>query len=290
MYLLVIAIAAAMFYGAFRLLAPRIQRLLQRELQEEAHRPLPEGWRAVVRTRLPYIDHLPVAAQSDLLHHAQGLLTTREWEGCDGLALTDEMRLVIAAQAALLTWKRTELPFPRLKTILVYPTTFRPKASFRWVAERTEEEEHALLGQSWSTGTVVLAWDDVLQSADAPYDGHNVVLHEFAHQLDFSDLVPDGIPALTSPGMKEGWQQALIDAYRRLEDATAAGSPSPIDPYGLTSRAEFFAASTEAFFECPTALRRSYPELYTCLSVYYAQDPADLVGHQDGATGAPRAV
>ncbi len=183
-----------------------------------------------------------------------------------------------------------ELPFPRLKTILVYPTTFRPKAPFEWVPERSRQEAHALLGQSSTSGTIVLAWDDVVRSADFPYDGHNVVFHEFAHQLDFADLLSDGVPTLDSAALKEGWQHALVDAYRRLDHATAAGASSPIDPYGLTSRAEFFAVSTEAFFERPTAFQRACPELYECLTAYDAQDPARLVGEQDRASDAPGAV
>lgn len=142
----------------------------------EARRPIPEGWLAVVRARLPYVAALPPAERERLLHHARSLLTTLRWEGANGLVLTDDMRLVIAAQAALLTWKRSDLPFPRLKTVVVYPTTFRPRPAFAWVAgPPSHERESPTLGQSWSDGTIVLAWDDVLHGAAAPHDGHNVV-------------------------------------------------------------------------------------------------------------------
>lgn len=241
----------------------------------EARRPIPEGWLAVVRARLPYVAALPPAERERLLHHARSLLTTLRWEGANGLVLTDDMRLVIAAQAALLTWKRSDLPFPRLKTVVVYPTTFRPRPAFAWVAgPPSHERESPTLGQSWSDGTIVLAWDDVLHGAAAPHDGHNVVLHEFAHQLDSVDGLADGVPALPPAVTAEAWERTLHRAYDQLEREMAAGASSPLDPYGLTNRAEFFAVATESFFERPDALRRAYPDLYQRLAGYYGQDPA----------------
>jgi Mlc titration factor MtfA (ptsG expression regulator) len=251
--------------------------LLERRAIAEARRPIPEGWLAVVRTRLPYIAALPPEERDRLLHHARGLLTTLIWEGAGGLALTEDMRLVIAAQAALLTWKRSDLPFPRLKTVVVYPTTFRSRPAFAWVAGPPRHEaEPPTLGQSWSDGSIVLAWDDVLHGAAAPHDGHNVVLHEFAHQLDSADGLADGVPALPPAVTAEAWQHTLLRAYDQLEREMEAGASSPIDAYGLTNRAEFFAVATESFFERPGALRQAYPELYDRLAGYYSQDPARL--------------
>ncbi len=278
MDLFVIAIAAAAIFGALRLLAGPARRLLARRATADARRPVPEAWLAVVHARLPYLAALGPDDQARLLHHARGLLATVTWEGSGGLTLTDEMRLIIAAQAALLTWKRDELPFPRLKAVLVYPTTFRPSARFEWVRDPAPNPETPELGESWPDGTVVLAWDDVLRGAAEPHDGHNVVLHEFAHQLDSANGLSDGVPTLPPGLTAEAWQESLDRGYHELERATGSGAGSPIDPYGLTNRAEFFAVATEAFFERPTALRSAYPDLYRRLTELYAQDPAPLVG------------
>ncbi len=273
--LLPFAFAVIAIVVAAWLLPRLVRRLLERRALVEAQRPIPQGWLGAVRARLPYVAALPQAEQDRLLHHARGLLTTLRWEGAGGLTLTDDMRLVIAAQAALLTWKRSDLPFPRLKAVLVYPTTFRARPAFAWVAGPPRHEpEPPTLGQSWNDGSVVLAWDDVLHGAAAPHDGHNVVLHEFAHQLDSVNGQADGVPVLPPTVTAEAWQHTLHRAYDQLEREMAAGASSPIDPYGLTNQAEFFAVATESFFECPGPLRQAYPELYRRLAAYYGQDPA----------------
>jgi len=276
--LLAVATVAAVIFGALWLLTGVVRRLLERRATADARRPVPEAWLGVVHARLPYLAALPPDDRDRLLRHARGLLATVTWEGAGGLALTDEMRLVIAAQAALLTWKRDDLPFPRLKTVLVYPTTFRPAAKFEWVRGPTRERETPELGESWPDGTIVLAWDDVVRGATAPHDGHNVVLHEFAHQLDSANGLSDGVPTLPAGLSTEAWQGSLDRAYRELERSVAAGADSPVDSYGLTNRAEFFAVATEAFFERPAALRSADPDLYRRLTELYAQDPALLVG------------
>ncbi len=282
MYPLLIALAAAGTVGAVWLLARLGRHLLERRARGEAERPIPPGWLAVVRNQLPSVAALPATEQTELLHHAQGLLTAFAWEGCGGLRLTEEMRLIIAAQAALLTWKRTEVSFPRLKTILVYPSTFRPAAGFQWVAVPDQQEEPPALGRSLASGTIVLAWDDVLRGAASPNDGHNVVLHEFAHQLDSADGLTDGVPTLPPAITPDSWEHALRHAYHQLARPTASGASSPIDRYGLTNRAEFFAVATESFFERPAAMRKAYPELYQQLAGFYLQDPANLGGREPG--------
>ncbi|MEO8451889.1 MAG: M90 family metallopeptidase [Gemmatimonadota bacterium] len=277
-----LALAAAGTVGVVWLLSRLGRQWLGRRARGEAQLPIPPGWLAVVRDRLPSIAALPPVEQTELLHHARGLLTIFAWEGCGGLRLTEEMRLIIAAQAALLTWKRTEVPFPRLKTILVYPSTFRPAAGFQWVAVPDQQEEPPELGQSLASGTIVLAWDDVLRAAAAPHDGHNVVLHEFAHQLDSADGLADGVPTLPPAITPDSWEHALRHAYQQLARATDSGASSPIDRYGLTNRAEFFAVATESFFERPGDMRKAYPELYQRLAQFYLQDPAHLGDRRPG--------
>lgn len=282
MPILAVALPALLFIGALWLLGPPIRRMVERAARRESQRPVPTDWLAVVHRSLPLIAAHSALEQDELLRHARELISSRSWEGCGGLELTDEMRLIIAVQAVLLTWKRTDDPFPQLKSILVYPTTFRPKPPFELVADRSDEERPPALGESWASGTVVLAWDDVVRGAADARDGHNVVLHEFAHQLDTADGLADGVPPLATPADSQEWHRTLLDAHDRLEHSIRSGTRMPIDSYGLTNRAEFFAVATESFFERPGALKRSFPELYKQLTGYYRQDPARRLAEAAG--------
>jgi MtfA peptidase len=134
----------------------------------------------------------------------------------------------------------------------------------------------ARLGEAWARGPVVLSWDDVVRGAADVHDGHNVVLHEFAHQLDNESGDGDGAPRLPQRSMYVAWARVLGEEYAHLIDDVAHHRASVLDDYGATSPAEFFAVATECFFEKPTALKRRHPALYAQLQLFYQQDPAAL--------------
>jgi len=286
MYLLTVATAAIILFGAFWLLRPLALSYLAREARSELLKPIPDGWFAEVRTGIPYIAALTPQEQALLLRHARQLLTGFRWEGCNGLELSEEMCLMIAAQAALLTWKRVDLPFPRLKTVLVYPGgAFAHHPSPEGMSRDDGEARTPMEGLSDSKGSIVLAWESVLAGAVGPDDGENVVLHEFAHQLDVADGIYDGVPLLPSAELTESWAATLVEAYEAFKESMTAGAPGPLDPYALTSKVEFFAVASSTFFERPGELRAAYPALYRRLAEYFAQDPAELLESRSGPRG-----
>jgi len=129
------------------------------------------------------------------------------------------------------------------------------------------------VGETWPRGTLVLAWDAVVNGAKGLEGCRNVVLHEFAHQLDYLDGKVDGVPPL--PGeLRSSWPEAFGRAFRRHEKRVALGLPTLLDPYGVKSPAEFFAVAVEAFFMCPRAFKARHPALYRQLSRYFLEDPA----------------
>ena len=239
--------------------------------------PLPEAQRAIVAKNVPQAARLPDEARRELEGHVAVFLAAKRFEGAGGLAVTDEIRVTIAAQACLLVLGRCEgEPYPELVTIVVYPRAYVAKVTRPGEGGVVVEGHEVRLGESWGAGTVVLAWDAVLAGAADPGDGHNVVLHEFAHQLDQEDGASDGTPDL--PFLRYGaWARVLGAAYAGLVDADERGRRTVLDRYGATNPAEFFAVATEAFFERSRALRSRHPELYAELAAYYGQDPAGPV-------------
>src|SRR5205085_12556679 len=122
-------------------------------------------------------------------------------------------------------------------------------------------------------GALVLAWDAGKRGAADPCDGENLVLHEFAHQLDFEDYGSDGAPALATRAEYLAWARVMSTEFAALRAADEAGRPTVLDTYGATNPAEFFAVVTEAFFERPSAVRARQPQLYAELSRHFRQDP-----------------
>ena len=237
---------------------------------------VPATWRPLIEDRVPLTRKLTAEDWDRLLWLVRGFVREKNFEGIDGLAITEEIKVIVAAQACLLLLHLDMGPFPRVRSIILYPGTFVPKAPLldRHVRVEPEGEPAPLLGESLR-GVIVLSWDSVQQSAVEPGDGHNVVLHEFAHELDQEDGYVDGIPLLEAPQSTRVWARVLRERFEELQRKTQDGQSDLLNAYGATNRAEFFAVATELFFERPVEMRERYPDLYRELKGFYRQDPVE---------------
>ncbi|CAN5287733.1 zinc-dependent peptidase [soil metagenome] len=238
--------------------------------------PLRPAWRAIIDREVALARRLSAADRRELEGHTAVLLEEKNWEGAGGLEMTDRIRVTIAAQAALLLLHREiDEPYPRLRSIIVYPSGYvsEERHSLDGGMVVVEGPEHRL-GESWPTGALVLAWDEVEADARDPDAESNVVLHEFAHQLDQQDGDADGVPPLGSESAHREWQRVLSEEYLALRRAAKAGERGLLDDYGATNPAEFFAVASEAFFLRSGELRELHRALYDELRAFYRQDPA----------------
>jgi Mlc titration factor MtfA (ptsG expression regulator) len=223
---------------------------------------------------IPFYRRLPLDDRSELMGHIQVFLAEKVFEGGDGFGITDEVRVTIAALACILLLHRKTSYYPGLSSIIVYPDEYA--ASFReideWgiITEGTDRRS----GESIREGALVLSWQDVLAQEIDVHEGYNVVLHEFAHQLDTDEGITAGIPCNAGEADLTG-KDILSREYLQLRKDDERGLETVLDPYGAESPEEFFAVVTEAFFQTPLPLRKHHPELYGVLASYYHQDPAE---------------
>lgn len=233
----------------------------------------PPEWLQHLQANVRHYGHLLPEEQQRLRRRVQVFVGEKTCVACGGMAIDDEVRVTIAAQACLLI-----LGFPddycydRLMSVLVYPGPYvapaRPAPDQIIVRENVPVE-----GEHWQRGPIVLSWEHVLAGGSEPGDGRNVVFHEFAHHLDGLDGAMDGIPPLESQAAYRRWQQVTEIEYRRLCRSADRQRATLLDQYGATSRAEFFAVATECFFQRPGDLHRRHPELFDVLRQFYRQDP-----------------
>jgi MtfA peptidase len=254
-----------------------------------AAQPLSQQERGVLDKNIPYLSALSASDRAELETLVRIFVNEKSFEGCGGLSITDEIKLTIAGQACLLLLHRETDIYPNVDAILVYPSAYRVPTRER-DGFVVVEDDQTRLGESWQRGLVVLAWDHVLSGAAQPQDGQNVVLHEFAHQLDSEDGVMNGTPELPAGLFRArarytSWAQVLGHEFEELSQRLHAGRGSDIDPYGATNPAEFFAVLTEMFFEKPRALKRRHAELYAELVDFYKQDPSQYAFTSDRSEG-----
>lgn len=255
----------------------------RRRRERLRNRPFPDVWRAILERRVPYYTRLAPRDRRELEGHIQVFLAEKRFEGCAGLEITDEIRLTIAAQACVLLLHRETDYYRGLKTILVYPHRYIATSTGRGPGGIVTETRGIRLGESWhgslssaGPGPVVLSWDDVRAGAANPRDGHNVVFHEFAHQLDGESGGVEGAPMLEHGSLYATWARVFSAEFDRLRIDLAWDRDTLLGEYAATSPAEFFAVATEFFFERPAALRARHPQLYAQLAAFYRQDPAQL--------------
>jgi len=233
--------------------------------------PFPAEWSTFVE-RLPFYRALDERGQQRIRDDLRVLVAEKNWEGCGGLELTDEIRVSIAAQASLLLLNIEHEYFRDVASILVYPAAYKTMPSRG--ADGMVREGQANLGEAWQGGPVVLSWDDAKKGALDPRDGHNLVFHEFAHKLDMLDGSADGTPPIQDKELFQRWIRTMTDEFAALRDAAEHGRATVLDTYGATNPAEFFAVATECFFEKSGQMQRKHPALYDVLRAYYHQDPA----------------
>ena len=241
-----------------------------------ANRLFPDEWLRIIKRNVPFYNRLSLEDKEELQRHILIFLAEKRFEGCGGLKITDEIKVTIAAQACILLLHRETDYYPGLSSILVYPHAFIASRIEHLPSGVVAETPQVLLGESWHRGSVVLSWDDVKHGAADINDGHNVVFHEFAHQIDSAGGRGDNTSVLHSRSSYIAWARVLENDYKKLKREKTLNRPTLLDQYGADNPAEFFAVVTEFFFEKPEELKHAHPELYDELKRFYQQDPADF--------------
>lgn len=240
----------------------KMRRMLQRNL-------IPQPvWHGVTR-QIKVLQGLDAVQMAHLRVLATWFLHNKSINGVQGLGVTLEMRVAVAAQACLLILNLDTDYFDDWVEVVLYPDAFRVKHERLDALGLLHNEASELTGEAWLHGPVILSWVDVERDSFHSQAGHNVVLHEFAHKLDGLNGVTNGLPPLRRGMAMKSWAEDLSVAYDALCMQVVAGESPSINSYAATSPAEFFAVVTEYFFTAPEILNNCYPDVYRQLVKFY---------------------
>ncbi|WP_300364722.1 M90 family metallopeptidase [Hydrogenimonas sp.] len=236
--------------------------------------PLPQSYREALEKIPPY-RLLPEELKEKIRPRLLFFARSKEFKGV-GIEVTDEMKAVISFYACLMVVNIPDECYGELFTILVYP--------YDVVVKRIEAEdgifrEEELILEGLSAGdTVVVTWNEAKGEAFHIHQ-HNLILHEFAHVLDFENGAPDGVPPVERSQYHK-WTQVLYRRYKELREKSRRRSDLEayrfIGAYAATNEAEFFAVVTELFFQNPRGLKEHFPDLYDEFKTFYGLDTAEL--------------
>jgi Mlc titration factor MtfA (ptsG expression regulator) len=242
--------------------------------------PFPGSWKKHIQNNIPYYQHLDNEEKKHLHELIQIFIAEKHWLGCNGLKMTEEIQVVIAAHACLMVLALPNDYYSNVESIYVYPTTVvSPESPTGYFEIRTAPVNGPLpiSGEAHERGPVILVWDEVKKETRHPEHGLNVVYHEFAHKLDMLDGSSDGTPPLATAQEYQRWKDVCSREYLQLCDRVDHGEPTFFDSYATTNESEFFAVVTESFFSNPQSMKHHHPELYRVLQDFFRQDPAQKI-------------
>lgn len=239
-----------------------------REDRKLARLDLPDHvWEAAIAD-WPVAAHYRGEARRRLRENALRFLLRKPVVAGSGFPVTDAMRLKIATMAAALVHGLDLDWYDGWYRVILYESAFIPDHEWEDEYGIVHTERHALSGEAWLQGPVILSWEDV----NAAGDDYNVVLHELAHKIDMQVDGANGFPPLHAGMDPQVWHDAFTAAWNDMKALVETGRETPIDPYALEDPGEFFAVATEAFFECPQRLADAWPDVYRQLALFYRQD------------------
>lgn len=251
-----------------RLGAWREQRALER-------RAIADDLWELTLLRLPFLKGLDEADRAELRRLCSLFLDRKQFHGAGGLQVTDDMALMIAAQACLPVLRLGLHLYDGFVGIVVHPDEVVARRSVMDEDGVVHEYEENLTGEAMSGGPLMLAWSDVHDAAESAELAYNVVIHEFAHVIDMAaEGLADGVPPLPDAATRERWIEVIDGAYETFRGLVDDGVDTVVDPYGAKAVEEFFAVAVEAFFVAPVPFRRESPRMYALLATYFRQDPA----------------
>ena len=222
----------------------------------------PNQWLDILNRKIPLFKRMPSDLQIQLKKHIRIFIDKKNFIGREGIVISDEIKVVIAAQACLLLLNRETFFFRELKNIEVFPLAFL-----------SGDEHKIIVGESWSRGKVLISWNDTINGARYEDDGNNVVIHEFAHQLDLETGNTDGKPLLEKHENIHSWSTIMAKELKKLKLHSENGLPTLLSEYGATNEAEFFAVASEVFFEQSEQMWERHPELYSQFKHLYQVNP-----------------
>lgn len=233
-----------------------------------------QQWEAAIAD-WPVMQRYQGAERDALRQLSLQFMASKAFVSGGGFVISQAMALKIATMACVpilhlgLHW------YPRWKTIILYEGAFIANRPYRSSDGVVHPQGPGLSGEAWYRGPVVLSWQAVCESGPEASNGQasNVVIHEVAHKLDMLRDGANGAPPMHPDMHWREWRDTFAAEWQRLQEDFHKQRPLPINVYGLTSPAEFFAVCSETFFEAPHTLQEAMPDIYDKLCKFYRQNP-----------------
>jgi Mlc titration factor MtfA (ptsG expression regulator) len=255
------------------LLFELIEYLKYKKWLKEIEKKPPSKEILEILNKIKYYTLLPNDIKKIINFKIQIFLKEKKFIGIK-LEITEEIKVNIAFYACLTTINLKNFCFPNVEYIYVYPNTIIKKELEKYFAN-----QDILIEGEATNDAVLISWSDAKKEIKSCKG--NVIIHEFAHEIDLADGAIDGLPPLKGEKSKE-FAKIMFKEYEKFKEKTIKGrflgKYHLINKYAATNKAEFFAVMSEYFFMRPAILKKHFPDIYKELKAFYKIDTYKILG------------
>ena len=209
---------------------------------------LPDTQRLLLNNRFAFYRRLSEKRKGYFDHRVSQFLTQYAFHGKDGLVVTEEMRLMVAATYVMLTFGFRVYRFGVFDKIILYPDSYEST-----LHDRMHNGEF-----NPAVKAIVFSWKHFLEGHESSSDNLNLGIHEFAHVVHFYGLQrKDNGAALFAHRFER-----LVQEVNHPPNKNRLMESAYFRNYAFTNSFEFVAVMLEHFFETPQDFKRTFPQLY----------------------------
>lgn len=221
-----------------------------------------EQYDQVIGMHIPYYAALSPAGKQHFVARAYQVQGEIRIEGREEFEVTEEVRILVCACIAQLTFGFDKPGLPIVKGVLIYPGVFYSRLARNWVK-----------GLAMNNGVVFLSWPDFLKGYENSTSTYNLGLHEFTHMMKMqTDDVFTSDKRLNEHF--ETWEEIGQPVFTQIRNS----GEHFFREYAGTNKSEFLSVCVENFFEVPAAFEKTLPTLYYHLCFLLNQDPQNAAG------------
>jgi len=226
---------------------------------------LPANFREILMEHVSYYSRLNEKNKLRFQEKIKQFLSYVRIDGIDTTVLELD-KLLVAASAVIPIFGFEKWKYHNLRNVLLYPESFNRE---EFLASGYEKNTMGMIGNGPMQRVMILSKPALRSGFMNKASTANTGIHEFVHLLDKEDGEVDGLPeALLNRKHNSKWIELVNNNTQMILEEN-----SDINSYGASNKAEFFAVTSEYFFNQPELFKDKHQELYELMCIIFNQDP-----------------
>jgi len=215
-------------------------------------RQLNKNQKSILKHQFSFYKKLSNIEKLYFEHRLASFIKDKDFIGRDGFIITDEVKVLIASTAVMLTFGFRDFYIGFISKIVVYPSKFYSSTNKKY----HKGEFNPRLK------TLVLSWEDFKDGYKDEKDNLNLGIHEITHAIHINSLKARDVSSII-----------FNDSFKELSKILSENDvlrnqlihSNYFRGYAYTNQFEFLAVAIENFIETPKDFKAQFPIVYNMI-------------------------